>query len=312
LTWALGALAVAAAVAIAVVVSHQGSSSAKTQQPDASAAAASAPKVTDDASTAPTRQSGRSDAAAASPRPGATHESQPGGVRGKQVESLARLISQSESAGTPARLAKSAAKRPHHHPHHGPNRWVTTRELVQKHEALPCTGPHAASNFEVFSAGASVAGLELSGTARRCDPGAAADEAPANYVSYIYGECEISPGATGCREPLEVQTWPACQRSLANYTFEGKPMPYKVLGKQEGAEVVEILFPYGSRIEVYSKSSTIVIFASESSVAQAAVESLTAQEVGEPPATQAAELTEENPGGLGPPAAGAMEGDLKC
>lgn len=189
---------------------------------------------------------------------------------------------------------------------------MPTRAWVKRGEALPCTGPRQPINFEVFSAGPTVDGLPLTGTARRCDPGALADESPANYVSYIYGHCEIEEGNTGCAPPLEIQTWPACQRSLGDYTFEGKPMPYRRLPSIEGAQVVEIEFPFGRRFEVYTGSSTIVIFAADPAVVQAALEALSSQEEGNPPETKPAELAQEQPGGLAPPVAGATEGDLKC
>lgn len=117
--------------------------------------------------------------------------------------------------------------------------WVSTHERVLSQEALPCTGPQDPINFEIFSAGPAVAGLPLTGTVRRCDAGAPADEGPSNYVAYVYGECEIAKGATGCELPLQVHSWPACQRSYADYSFEGKPLPYEELPTQGDAKVVE-------------------------------------------------------------------------
>jgi hypothetical protein len=157
-----------------------------------------------------------------------------------------------------------------------------------------------------------VAGVPLSSFQRRCGGSAPADEPPANFTNYIYGHCEIAEGATGCEPPLEIQTWPACQRALGDYSFEGKPLPYRRLPSRGGAEVIEINFMLDNRIEVYTKSSTIVIFAEDPALARKALALLRSQEIGKPPATQADELEGEPEEGLGPPSDKAMQGELPC
>ncbi len=193
-----------------------------------------------------------------------------------------------------------------------PTGWVSTHERVLRHEALPCTGPNEPINFEIFSAGPSVAEAHLAHFVRRCDSSAPADEAPANYTSYVYGHCQIAEGATGCQPPLEIQSFPACQRSLADYTFEGRPLPYKELPSRGGAEVVEIDFLVDHRIEVYTKSTTIVIFASDPTLAKEAIAQLRSQESGGSPTTQASDLQGAPDIVLGPPNAKGIEGDLPC
>jgi hypothetical protein len=188
---------------------------------------------------------------------------------------------------------------------------VSTPERVLRHEALPCTRLKDPINFEIFSAGPSVADVPLNTVTRRCGGTTPIDEPPANFVNYIYGDCEIAEGATGCAPPLQIQTWPACQRALSDYTFEGKPMPYRRLPSRRGAEVVEIQFEYGPRIEVYTKTSTIVIFAKDP-LAEKAVALLQSQENGNPPATQADELKGAPEQNLEPPTDGATEGELQC
>lgn len=178
------------------------------------------------------------------------------------------------------------------------------------HETLPCTGPEEPANFEVFSAGSEVAGLPLTGTSRRCDTGVPAHGWPNNYVNYSYGSCEIPENATGCALPLTIQTWPACQRSKAEYTFEGKPLPYRKLPNHGGAEVVE--FDFDGRVEVYTKSATIVIFARDQDLAKKAIGLLRPQDKGKPPATDADALRGTPPEGLAPPSDGSMEGVLPC
>jgi hypothetical protein len=193
-----------------------------------------------------------------------------------------------------------------------PKDWVSTHDLVLRREALPCTGPKDPTNFEVFSAGPEVAGLPMTATVRRCDTASPDYEAPANRITYMYGECEIAEGSTGCAPPLEVQTSPACQRSRSEYSFEGKPLPSKELPKHGEADVVEFDFALESRIEVYTKASTIVIYADDPDLARRAVELLAPQEKGTPPATKRSELRKAPPEGLPSPADGAVEGQLQC
>lgn len=188
---------------------------------------------------------------------------------------------------------------------------VSTHDRVLSHEALPCTGPTDPINFEAFSAGPAPTGLSLTGTSRRCDPASSGGRWPNNYVNYSYGACRIPKGATGCSPPLTIQTWPACQRSMSDYSFEGKPLPHRKLPPWGGAEVVEFTFP-ANRVEVYTKATTIVIFAASPELARKAVRLLRPQEKGTPPARNADDLSGARPEGLAPPSKGSMEGVLEC
>jgi len=190
---------------------------------------------------------------------------------------------------------------------------LTNHERVLRHEALPCTPADEPTNFDVYSAGPSVAGVPLEGFTRRCGGTTPVDEPPANFTNYIYGDCDTGGGESGCEPPLEIQSWPACQRSLADYSFEGKPMPYRRLPDLGGAEVVEIDFEYGPRIEVYTGSSTIVIFAGNRALAMKALEQLRSQQGDAAPATIAGELKGgQTDQGLAPPIDGATEGEVAC
>ena len=113
---------------------------------------------------------------------------------------------------------------------------VSMHERVLRHEALPCTGPKDPINFEIFSAGPSVAGVPMTDFTRRCGGTTPVDEPPANFTNYIYGHCKIAEGDTGCEPPLEIQTWPACQRTLSDYSFGGKPIPYRRLPSLDGRD----------------------------------------------------------------------------
>jgi hypothetical protein len=216
---------------------------------------------------------------------------------GPRASSRAKVVALERAAGFVPRNVTRAARIPY-------------RVRIAQGEALPCTSPAQPTNFEIFSAGPSVAGLPLEGVERRCGGFTPADEPPANFVNYIYGSCEIEEGADGCAPPLEIQTWPACERALADYSYEGKPLAYRQLPSESGAVAVEIL--WDGRIEVYTKASTVVIFSEDRSLAETALTLLQAQEEGQPPATSAGEFEGEPEKGLAPPVAGATEGGLSC
>lgn len=192
----------------------------------------------------------------------------------------------------------------------GKPRWVSAHERVSRREALPCTGPRDPINFEVFSAGPAVAGVPMTSVVRRCDAGALADESTSNYFAYVYGDCQALAG--GCRLPLQIRSYPACQRSYSEYEFEGKPLPYKELPAVGGARVREIEFLVDHRIEVYTGTSTIVISAADWSLAEEALRLLRGQPSGEPPSRTADSLAQEAKQRLDPPVNGAIEGELPC
>lgn len=190
-------------------------------------------------------------------------------------------------------------------------RWVSTDQRVAQLEALPCTEPGEPINFEVFSAGPAVAGVPMTAVARRCDAGALADEATSNYFAYIYGKCQPQDG-TGCLPPLQIRSYPACQRNFAEYSFEGKPLPHKELAPVGAARVIEIEFLVDHRIEIYTGDSTVVISAADWSLAEKALQLLKGQPRGEVPVATASSLAQEPRERLDPPVKEAIEGDPPC
>ena len=80
-----------------------------------------------------------------------------------------------------------------------------------------------------------------------------------DYVSVIYGGCELDDSDTpSCVPPLEIQTWRGCNRTLSDIDYGvGVPVEYKRLSIG-GASAAA--FPDG-RIEIYTGSSTIAVFA---------------------------------------------------
>jgi len=123
--------------------------------------------------------------------------------------------------------------------------------------ALPCAVATGASvDVPRYFAGASFEGLKQTKSFRRCDQPSSMGRA--NFVSYIYGSCDPEPDQ-GCAPPMEIQTFPACERNADSYTLnpEGDPVPRKniTIAGLPGA-----IFDGGRRVEVYMRNATVVIF----------------------------------------------------
>ena len=120
-----------------------------------------------------------------------------------------------------------------------------------------------------------------------------------NTVSFIYGDCPRADEG-GCAPPLEVQNWPACVRNPSWYsTQQYGPAPESATIRT----VPAAFFEEGTRVEIQTGISTVVIFGPSQSdvlaVANAlrAVNSSTPDQPGEP---------------LPAPAPGSFDGTLAC
>jgi hypothetical protein len=131
-------------------------------------------------------------------------------------------------------------------------------------------------------------------------------------VAYAYGRCEIPENASGCQRPLEIQSWPACQRSLADYSFEGRPLPHEKLEKHDAAKVVEIDFAIENRVEVYTGETTVVIFATSPQLAREAVQLLRLRPKGAEITTRGSSLNNHADERLEKPESGSVDGTLAC
>jgi hypothetical protein len=98
-------------------------------------------------------------------------------------------------------------------------------------------------------------------TARRFRCGGAYKDGSAvvriNSFGVLYGNCDPSDG--GCALPLEIQTWPACDRSFADYDFLPGLFPRPPIGRLRG--VPSARFEGGTRLELYTGDVTVVVFA---------------------------------------------------
>jgi hypothetical protein len=102
--------------------------------------------------------------------------------------------------------------------------------------------------FALYDAGPSALGLPRVAVLRR-------DQGPANYVSFVYGDCAATDDS-GCAPPAEIQVWPACARNLSLYErSEGLRHERTTV---RGAPAA--LFEGGRRLEVQTGGSTVVVF----------------------------------------------------
>ena len=121
--------------------------------------------------------------------------------------------------------------------------------LVGAGAGLAGAGPPS-EVFPLYSAGERVDELPLAAVLRRDDT--------ARYVSFVYGDC-VASSDLGCAPPAEIQVWPACRRNLALYegaeSGGGPAERFTVRG------VPAALFDDGTRLELETDRSTIVVFA---------------------------------------------------
>ncbi len=175
---------------------------------------------------------------------------------------------------------------------------------------MACTDADEPANFPVYSAGPSVAGLDVTALTRRCDAPEPGAPARANFVTYIYGSCAIVAGSEGCSPPLEVQSWPACERSLADYQLEdGVPYPHENLGELDG--VPAYAFNEGTRVELYAGAATVVVFSADPGLIEQAVAALQREPSSKPPGVPQS-ASDDQTTDLPDPAPGAMAGSLSC
>jgi hypothetical protein len=131
----------------------------------------------------------------------------------------------------------------------------------------PCGEP-----FAQFHLGQSFQGHRLSAHTRICtkpEPertlaaGGAIDPdsvGRSNFESYVYGTCDPRPDQ-GCAPPLEIQSWPACERSPADYTAgpPGGAEPIQPTQTFQLRGVPARVYDDGS-LELSTAAVTVVIF----------------------------------------------------
>ena len=117
-------------------------------------------------------------------------------------------------------------------------------------------------------------------------------------VEFMYGTCEIPAGGDGgCSLPVSVSNEPACSRNLSMYNGSLSPTPD--LTRVRGTTAA--FFEGGSRLEIQTGKTTVVIFAFSKRDALAVAEKLRGVNV---------PVSSSDP--LPLPAPGAVEGTLPC
>lgn len=148
----------------------------------------------------------------------------------------------------------------------------------------------AFDEFPLYNAGDRVDGLPLVAVVRRDDT--------ARYVSFVYGDCVPGDDA-GCAPPAEIQVWPACRRNLALY--DGSPPSSPAAERTTIRGVPAVSLDDGTRLEIQTGRSTVVVFADSRARALRIAGSLRALNGSVPASTS-----------LPQPAPGALEGNLVC
>lgn len=179
---------------------------------------------------------------------------------------------------------------------------------------MQCEQPGTAPGFDYFSLGRAFEGLTASRAMRRCDDPFPGETVRADFVSYVYGDCHIPKpdgnegGDSGCVPPVEIQSWPACTRSLIDLS---QSIPAAVDGARETVRGVPSLnLTNDLRLELYTRATTIVLFASDSNQLLRAADAIRAETTTFPPSLPS--LASATNGNLAPPVIGAMEGTLQC
>jgi hypothetical protein len=125
-----------------------------------------------------------------------------------------------------------------------------------------------------------------------------------NFDSYVYGTCEAEPDEA-CAPPLEIQSWPACERSAADYNA-GPPGQAKRIEPIDTFRVrgVPARFYEDMSLELSTNAVTVVIWGHSRDQLLAAAKALR---------TEPAAPFQAGPGHhLPPPVAGAEDGTLNC
>jgi hypothetical protein len=163
--------------------------------------------------------------------------------------------------------------------------------------------------FAVYSVGDAFEGIPMRAMLRRDETHEVAGlQVKKDYVSVIYGEC-VARGLQGCAPPLEIQTWPACARSLADYTLtpNGEPLPNRPF-KLRG--VPGAMFEEGGRVELYTGNVTIVVFGNDAGQIWRAANAVRLANPQTPVGAAAAVVGLNRD--LPAPVAGALQGTLQC
>lgn len=181
---------------------------------------------------------------------------------------------------------------------------------IPANELLPCDGENDPTGFPVYSVGPVFEGLSMTLSYRRCDVPWPEEVVRANFVSFMYGDCTVPEGVDngGCAPPLEIQSWPTCERNLGSI----EPMPSGETLQYSQIQVngtPAASFDDGLQVEVFTGRTTVVVFGDSAAQVLRAAAAIQAQPQGNPLAFPA---TASSSDPLPDPIPGIVEGDVPC
>lgn len=135
-------------------------------------------------------------------------------------------------------------------------------------ENAPCLAhPHLPA-FTPYELGSQFAGLQRTDVLRDCyvpPSGHVVGPRPRDVTwtsTAIYGSCTPEGSEGGCGPPLEIQSWPECDRNYAPYgpASDLKPsISYRLSGSHR-LPTISLEHGLSNRIEMYSGRTTVVVF----------------------------------------------------
>jgi hypothetical protein len=133
--------------------------------------------------------------------------------------------------------------------------------------------------FGAYLLGEEFQGLHLTHVERVCYPQLEGELVQANYVTFIYGSCELDTMSrdSGCAPPLEVQNWASCSRNASSYDTNVYDDIVEET-KQSVRGVPAARAENGSRLELYSEDTTVIVFGSNRELVDAASDALMAHD----------------------------------
>jgi hypothetical protein len=143
--------------------------------------------------------------------------------------------------------------------------------LTERQERERCLERRHLPRYTVYSLGASFDGLARTTTIRNCEvpgPGPYAGTHPGSVAwnsTVVYGSCTPEGFEGGCGPPLEIQSWPQCDR---DYSLYGTKEPASALRpatsfRLSGSyKIPTAAFERGisNRIELYTGQTTVIVF----------------------------------------------------
>lgn len=158
-------------------------------------------------------------------------------------------------------------------------------------------------DFPLYDLGDQIDGLPLTAILRRdsVTDSPAVGRVVRDYVSFVYGDC-LATDHRGCASPVEVQVWPSCVRSPADYTLtpKGDPLPARWTTIRG---IPAAFYEDNGRLELYTGGVTIVMWGLGPEQLRRAAGMLRRVN---------GAAGDGRDGDLPPPAQGALEGTATC